>query len=435
MLMTNSSGLPDQQQGVVTIGKHSYSGADIKLMIYSDNKAIIERYRQKLEAKYQAEIRDLESKIFLHECEIATLNEDTATAYTADAEQADLQLRATLYDLESAYMQDIAAAEDQIDSHEAAIALIRSEMEELLDKYLEESDGVTGTALEELVDAYEEAYYALDDEIAQIEHEIALLQIEEAGITAIYEEDVESATKLAADELEAKNATEKEYAEERISFHEREIAKLEADRQEVGEIAFAEAERIKSTSKFLIPLATVASISISAYRPKFPVLGLGGAAPRSFTSGPRTVAGSIVFIQFDEHALAPFMYEPPTHWAHELTEQRGRLMHVDQLPPMTIVAQFANEYGSLSELTIFGVEFIDDGLVMSIEDLFTENTCTYVARDYNTLLKRGDVRLSGDGAGSLMPDSASSALRGLKSDVDYQNYMRAMNVVRRDPYK
>lgn len=183
----------------------------------------------------------------------------------------------------------------------------------------------------------------------------------------------------------------------------------------------------------LITLATVSSISVQAYREKHPVRALGSVAPKGFTRGGRTVAGSIVFAQFDEHALMDFLYSPPTEWAHE---NIGLLTNPDQLPPMTIVAQFANEYGTLSELSIMGLEFVDDGLVLSIEDIYTEGTCTYVARDYNVLTKRGDISLHQKTDGqSVIATTASALVRNLKNDPDYTALEKRLNVRRRDPYR
>jgi hypothetical protein len=185
--------------------------------------------------------------------------------------------------------------------------------------------------------------------------------------------------------------------------------------------------------EILIPLASASSISVSAFREKVPVRACGFVAPKGFTHGPRTVAGSIVFVQFDEHALAPFLFQPPSQLSCE--EKPTSVIQIDQLPPMIVVAQFANEYGSISELTIYGLEFIDDGNVFSIDDLFSENTCTYVARDYNVLLKRGDIRLNNGGSGEINPTSASALLYGLSKDEDYQSFIQGLDVTRRNSFR
>ena len=81
-----------------------------------------------------------------------------------------------------------------------------------------------------------------------------------------------------------------------------------------------------------------------------------------------------------------------------------------------------------------GIRFINDGLVMSIEDMFTENNMTYVATDYNTLVKRGDISLKSSTTSVIIPTTASSLIRDLKSDADFAAFERKMGVRGRDPY-
>ena len=58
---------------------------------------------------------------------------------------------------------------------------------------------------------------------------------------------------------------------------------------------------------------------------------------------------------------------------------------IDQIPPFDITIMFANETGSMSKLVLFGVELINEGQSMSIEDLITENVVTYVARHFSPM--------------------------------------------------
>lgn len=52
----------------------------------------------------------------------------------------------------------------------------------------------------------------------------------------------------------------------------------------------------------------------------------------------------------------------------------------DQIPPFTITLTAMNEYGSLSVLNILGVELINEGSGVSIDDIVTETQMTFVAR-------------------------------------------------------
>lgn len=52
----------------------------------------------------------------------------------------------------------------------------------------------------------------------------------------------------------------------------------------------------------------------------------------------------------------------------------------DQIPPFTISLTSMNEYGSLSAMHILGVELINEGSGVSIDDIVTESQMTFVAR-------------------------------------------------------
>jgi molybdopterin-biosynthesis enzyme MoeA-like protein len=39
-----------------------------------------------------------------------------------------------------------------------------------------------------------------------------------------------------------------------------------------------------------------------------------------------------------------------------------------------------NEYGNASKLALYGVEILNEGMGMSVDDITTEKACTFVAR-------------------------------------------------------
>lgn len=141
-----------------------------------------------------------------------------------------------------------------------------------------------------------------------------------------------------------------------------------------------ELDRLKSlNTPTYKKLAECSTISYSIFREKRLVRGLGQTNIKGVTRGIRTVAGSLVFTIFDKAVL------------HELLEAISpegdpRIVLVDQIPPVDIFIFFANEYGAVSRIGIYGVDFINEGQVMSIHDLYTENTVNYVARDIDTMV-------------------------------------------------
>ena len=52
----------------------------------------------------------------------------------------------------------------------------------------------------------------------------------------------------------------------------------------------------------------------------------------------------------------------------------------DQIPPFTITLTGQNEYGNTSVMSILGVELINEGSGISIDDIVTETQMTFVAR-------------------------------------------------------
>jgi hypothetical protein len=129
-------------------------------------------------------------------------------------------------------------------------------------------------------------------------------------------------------------------------------------------------------------LAELQTISISSYREKAPVRALGTTQVKGYTRGPRTVAGSMIFTVFDRNVLFGLLDADPSDFH---ADDQFSAAILDQLPPMDITITFANEYGSLSRMTLYGVEFVSEGHTMSIEDLLLEDVVQYVARDVDPM--------------------------------------------------
>jgi hypothetical protein len=183
--------------------------------------------------------------------------------------------------------------------------------------------------------------------------------------------------------------------------------------------------------KGIFTIATAQTLSIQSHTSKVPIRALGFNKVKGYTKGYTTHAGTIVFTVFNEHPLIKMLITPPSYWSHE---QAGKahpfLGAASQIPPFTITAVFANEYGTLSQLNIYGVEFVNDGFVMSIHDIFLEQTMTFVARDVDPMVAVGRLRSSvGTLDSSKWIDSASNLL----NSPEYKDYSNRFNA-RSDPY-
>ena len=142
----------------------------------------------------------------------------------------------------------------------------------------------------------------------------------------------------------------------------------------------AKKEKDKARIKILGDLQT---LTISTHREKFAVRALGHVGAKGYTRGPRTIGGTLIFTVFDKSVLSEMLVQD-YQLENAAIDDVGALGAVllDQIPPFDITIMFANETGSMSKLVIFGVELVNEGQSMSVEDLITENVVTYVARHF-----------------------------------------------------
>ena len=133
-------------------------------------------------------------------------------------------------------------------------------------------------------------------------------------------------------------------------------------------------------------LGNIQTLTFSTHREKFPARALGHVGARGYTRGPRTIGGTMIFTVFNKSVLSGLMQLDNMIETSSADAGRGRtagidqIVLVDQIPPFDISILFANETGSLSKMAIYGVEMVNEGQTMSIEDLVTESVVSYVAR-------------------------------------------------------
>jgi hypothetical protein len=160
-----------------------------------------------------------------------------------------------------------------------------------------------------------------------------------------------------------------------------------------------------------ILIGNLNGISFSTTREKAPIYTMGSVDAVSFGRGKRGHAGSLIFTNFDRDALYDIKHQAlsstfSTRYQYWKKQQdipaggRSKLIsstlaaadlnslgieladpnYSDQIPPFTITLTSMNEYGSISVLSILGVELINEGSGVSIDDIVTETQMTFVAR-------------------------------------------------------
>jgi hypothetical protein len=136
-----------------------------------------------------------------------------------------------------------------------------------------------------------------------------------------------------------------------------------------------------------------------------PIYVLGSVDAVSFGRGKRGHAGSLIFTNFDRHALYDIMQGtysasnsgPSDRYKYyakstdipaggrslllgkehldslgALGSQKSIANYSDQLPPFTITLTSMNEYGNISAMHLLGVELINEGAGVSIDDIVSE---------------------------------------------------------------
>lgn len=132
-------------------------------------------------------------------------------------------------------------------------------------------------------------------------------------------------------------------------------------------------------------LGSLQTISYSTHQDRAPIRAIGNINAIDYVQGQRTIAGTMVFAMFHEHWMTPLLEELESYVSN--TD-----IWSDELPAINLTISMANEYGYKSNMVLYGVKFIDDGGVMSINDLYTENTLQYVATGIQPLKTSGQYQ-------------------------------------------
>jgi hypothetical protein len=172
------------------------------------------------------------------------------------------------------------------------------------------------------------------------------------------------------------------------------------------------------------------AVSYAIQREKAPIYVLGEANPRAFSRGKRGIAGSLIFIQFDTHAileqfesadmgaspgeLGVFVKKIYESDPSEFTQTKNpknpdpldegapmgalaRAFYADQLPPFDITVTACNEVGIAAKCVIHNVELMNEGWGMGIEDRQADMQTTYLARAVTRWTRTAEATLTKEG--------------------------------------
>ena len=131
-------------------------------------------------------------------------------------------------------------------------------------------------------------------------------------------------------------------------------------------------------TKIVKVIGSLQTLTYSIHQDKRPVRAVGNMNAIDYVFGQRTIAGTLIFAVFNKH------------WAHEIMDEykaAGANVHflMDELPPFQITISAANEYGYSARLALYGVRIVNEGQVMAVNDVYTENSYQFVATDLDYL--------------------------------------------------
>lgn len=164
------------------------------------------------------------------------------------------------------------------------------------------------------------------------------------------------------------------------------------------------------------PIGECQGISYSVSREKAPLYTLGSPNPRSFSRGKRGIAGAVVFLVFDRSALFDSLKDDSYFWGNvweepvknattaatrnlasqpvagvagaganvvgsgaitvEKTSQRA--FYHDQIPPFDVKLIASTERGHGAVMEILGMEILNCGSGISVDDITTDESCTWI---------------------------------------------------------
>lgn len=120
----------------------------------------------------------------------------------------------------------------------------------------------------------------------------------------------------------------------------------------------------------------LSQLSYSVFREKVPVRALGRVSGKGYTRGMRTITGIMGFTVFDESIVYRCMKE---------IKEQGYRMLMDEMPIFDVTVSMANEFGAQSRMMLYGVSTYTEGMIMSVDDIMTQNVYEFYALDIDPM--------------------------------------------------
>lgn len=145
--------------------------------------------------------------------------------------------------------------------------------------------------------------------------------------------------------------------------------------------------RLSASDPSLLYIGSISTLTLSSRRSLFPVRALGTSSAKHYTRGGRTYAGQLVFsILYKE----PMIELANLYVGDDTLPKKG--FNIDQVPPFHVLIEGINERGDAVSRIIYGINIGGLSTTYSVEDVFTEESYTYVAEHVSPLVPLGNAR-------------------------------------------
>lgn len=250
------------------------------------------------------------------------------------------------------------------------------------------ADGLTSLTEEERQIAYKEIYDACANQVNLMQAKLRASgypeESPEDANSDTNKKDSKDTNKKTEDKVKGSSGNSGDYTNTYVSYSGTDIvvtAQLCIDNKSTGNI---------------MTMGSLQTLSYSVYDRMEPIHSLGNINAKDYVHTHRYIAGSMVFAVFDEHWAKRFLEE--YRKANNIPSSEKIL--TDEMPPLNLTISMGNEYGSASRFVLYGVRFFNEGMTVSVNDIYTEHTYQYVALNIDYL---ENLRNPGESAAKKTP--------------------------------
>ena len=257
-----------------------------------------------------------------------------------------------------------------VPSNETAQKLAEDMMSDIV---ISIADGLTSLTEEERQIAYKEIYDACANQVNLMQAKLRASgypeESPEDANSDTNKKDSKDTNKKTEDKVKGSSGNSGDYTNTYVSYSGTDIvvtAQLCIDNKSTGNI---------------MTMGSLQTLSYSVYDRMEPIHSLGNINAKDYVHTHRYIAGSMVFAVFDEHWAKRFLEE--YRKANNIPSSEKIL--TDEMPPLNLTISMGNEYGSASRFVLYGVRFFNEGMTVSVNDIYTEHTYQYVALNIDYL--------------------------------------------------